>query len=310
MGSGCDYFHPKSDFEEREKNRPKSKEELEMEALLEKPIADREVVELCQTGELKELRVKLERPVTELEGLEAEIKANEDKKNYSQRQMELKNENIKKLKEELEKARKTTEDQIAQLSKDVAKLKKESLADDKEMVALNQRRKKILDEKFEPEFVKSQQMKFKEVNSADSEGRTCLMWAVGRNDLEMVKFLVNVPGIDLTRKDNIGQTALHKAINPGEMGVNSHYHFNSDAEDLLKILLPIWPKEDIKTKDQEGQTALSLADHLIDDWKDEWRQAQPSILLIQAEGKDPRKELSVVYDNYHSHNKRLLDGMY
>ena len=270
MGSGCNYFHPKSDFEEREKNRPKSKVELEMKALLKKPIADREVVELCKTGELEELRVKLDRPVTELEGLEAEIKVTADRKIYIQRQMEQKNDKIKNLKEEVERARTFTENQITQLLKDVAKLNKESSADDKEIVSLNQRRKKILDEKFEPEFVRSQQMKFQEVNSADSEGRTCLMWAVGRNDQEMLEFLVKIPGIDLTRKDFSGQTALHKAIKPGEMGENNHYHDESDAEDLLKILLPIWPKEDIKTKDQEGQTALSLAEDLINDWKDEW----------------------------------------
>ncbi len=76
-------------------------------------------------------------------------------------------------------------------------------------------------------------------------GMTGLMWAAARGHLELAKFLINHPKIDLTATDNFGETALHYAARNGHSALVKLF---VDYSGMLG---------DIKNND--GKTALDLA---------------------------------------------------
>eukprot|EP00092_Neocalanus_flemingeri_P086958 GFUD01109644.1.p1 GENE.GFUD01109644.1~~GFUD01109644.1.p1 ORF type:complete len:218 (+),score=73.49 GFUD01109644.1:58-711(+) len=117
--------------------------------------------------------------------------------------------------------------------------------------------------------------KREDVNSSDSEGNTGLMWAIENDDEVMVKLLVETPGIELTKKNNKQETALHKAAFQGRH--------------MLEILLPILPKKDVDLEDINKRTPLDIAMEMIDE--DSWSTGS-AVMIIKAMGKEPKEFLT------------------
>lgn len=79
-------------------------------------------------------------------------------------------------------------------------------------------------------------------SNLDSDKMTCLMWACDREQMDVVRYLVEEAGADLTLQDPYGQSALHYAVPYPEM---AYYLAEQGA--------------DIELKDEDGYTPLELA---------------------------------------------------
>jgi ankyrin repeat protein len=103
-----------------------------------------------------------------------------------------------------------------------------------------------------------------DMNSKDNNGYTALSWASGMGHDSVVKLLLQAEGIDINFKDKHGQTALLRASRNGH---------NSVVELLLQA-----EGIDINAKNNYGYTALS--------WASQNGHDSVVKLLLQAEGTD------------------------
>ena len=87
------------------------------------------------------------------------------------------------------------------------------------------------------------------VNEVGPDGKTGLILAVCEGDLNMVRFLLQQPGIELSCKDSHGFTALHRAL------------LKRDGMQLSSIA-SLSSTSTLNTKDAEGRTPLMLAIHM------------------------------------------------
>lgn len=117
------------------------------------------------------------------------------------------------------------------------------------------------------------------VNLQDSFGRTVLMYACYKGNKEVVKYLLNIPQIDVNRTDQLYWAAITFACNRKDVAIVSlllchpdidpniqnAYQFTpliksceKDHDELVKLLLQ-HPKTDPNIQDDMGMTALMWA---------------------------------------------------
>lgn len=123
--------------------------------------------------------------------------------------------------------------------------------------------------------------------------QSCLMIAVRFKLLDVVKYLLNVPGIDVNQPDSItGTTALmYAVISPHTTEVSQPFGENwrvdrSSATEIIKCLLD-QPSIKINQKNKIGCTALDYA--VLSDDRDDKLEA---VNLLLEKGADPVNGLS------------------
>ena len=84
------------------------------------------------------------------------------------------------------------------------------------------------------------------INSKNHQGWRPIHWAIQNNNLEILRAISDFEKVELNAKDNLGETALHKAVLSDKL---------NHAELLLRKRLTI----DINAQNKEGNTPLHLA---------------------------------------------------
>lgn len=85
-----------------------------------------------------------------------------------------------------------------------------------------------------------------DVNAHEQNGDTALMWAAYRRDKNIIKMLLQHPEIDINAQNNRGYTALHEA---------TEYLYSLD---IIQLLLSA-PDININAQDNEGNSPLMIA---------------------------------------------------
>ena len=120
------------------------------------------------------------------------------------------------------------------------------------------------------------QLSLTALNTADSQGRTALYWAVAKENELIVNALIQA-GVNVNTKDNTDQTALHQAVVSENVGIlhslldagadvnatnrlgQTALHKAAAAGNLSLVSSLLTAGADKTRQDQQGQTAASLA---------------------------------------------------
>ena len=104
----------------------------------------------------------------------------------------------------------------------------------------------------------------------DSDRMTCLMWACDREQMDVVRYLVEEAGADITLQDPYGQSALHYAVPYPEI---AYYLAEKGA--------------DIELKDEDGYAPLELA-------KDSTCETNVELLKLHTQNIDQENNIKII----------------
>lgn len=93
------------------------------------------------------------------------------------------------------------------------------------------------------------------INSKDKQGFTVLMKAAQLRKIDLIKILINIPGIDVNLQNELGDTALHLAVKRGEV---AQEEVEENRIEIIELLLNA-PAIKIDIENEDGQKPINEA---------------------------------------------------